>query len=149
VRVISVRQASPDVIGSTAPWDLWDASPPTLEIMGTKCIWSPPTSATSCHSTGHRWSFQGIPRPPNSIKWAGQRKRVGKEWEKRGRATTEGTGRNDRGGKGTGRYSFPRTEVPSYFSTAIAPVLEVAPAGQYANNLYLVPGIITRQHITT
>jgi len=28
-------------------------------------------------------------------------------------------------------------------------VLEVAPAGQYANNLHLVPGIITRQHITT
>jgi len=32
--------------GATAPWDPWDASPPTLEITGTKCIWSPPTFAT-------------------------------------------------------------------------------------------------------
>ena len=30
-------------------WDPWDASPPTLETMGAKCIWSPPTSATGCH----------------------------------------------------------------------------------------------------
>jgi len=33
-------------IGATALWDSWDASPPTLEIMGTKCIWSPPTFVT-------------------------------------------------------------------------------------------------------
>jgi len=32
--------------GATAPWDPWDASPPTLEITETKCIWSPPTFAT-------------------------------------------------------------------------------------------------------
>ena len=30
-------------IGATTPWDPWDASPPTLQKLGTKCIWSPPT----------------------------------------------------------------------------------------------------------
>jgi len=35
-----------NVIGT---WDSWDTSPPTLEIMGTKCIWLPPTFATGCN----------------------------------------------------------------------------------------------------
>ena len=29
------------VWGATALWDSWDASPPTCENLGTKCIWSP------------------------------------------------------------------------------------------------------------
>ena len=29
-------------IGATTIWDPWDASPPTLEDVGTKGIWSPP-----------------------------------------------------------------------------------------------------------
>ena len=37
-----------DVISATAVWDPWDASPPTLKIMGTECIWSPATSAVGC-----------------------------------------------------------------------------------------------------
>ena len=36
------------LISATALWDPWDASPPTLEITGTKCIWSPPTFAAGC-----------------------------------------------------------------------------------------------------
>ena len=35
-----------NVIGT---WDSWDMSPPSLEIMGTKCIWLPPTFATDCN----------------------------------------------------------------------------------------------------
>jgi len=34
---------------ATALWDSWDASPPTCENLGTKCIWSPPTLATFRH----------------------------------------------------------------------------------------------------
>jgi len=37
------------IVGTTALWDPWDASPSTLEITGTECIWSPPTFATGCH----------------------------------------------------------------------------------------------------
>ena len=33
-------------IGANTLRDPWDASPPTLQITGTKCIWSHPTSAT-------------------------------------------------------------------------------------------------------
>ena len=39
---------SPTAIGATALWDPYDASPPTSEIMGTECIWFPPTFATGC-----------------------------------------------------------------------------------------------------
>ena len=33
--------------GATALWDPMDASTPTLEIVGTKCIWCPPTFMTT------------------------------------------------------------------------------------------------------
>ena len=36
-------------IGATILWDPWDASPPSLEIMRTNCIWSPLAFATGCH----------------------------------------------------------------------------------------------------
>ena len=51
-------------IGATALWDPWDASPPTLEITGTKCIWSPPTSADGCRffCAGHRGKLIVLPR---------------------------------------------------------------------------------------
>jgi len=35
-------------IGATILWKSWDASPPTLEIVETKCIRSHPTFANSC-----------------------------------------------------------------------------------------------------
>ena len=37
-------------IGAATPWDPWDASRPTLvDIVETKCIWSPQAFATGCH----------------------------------------------------------------------------------------------------
>ena len=36
-------------IGTTALWDQWHASPPTLEKVGTKCTLVHPTFATGCH----------------------------------------------------------------------------------------------------
>jgi len=38
----------PIAIRATTLWNPWDASPPTLEIMETKCIWSP-NFVTGCY----------------------------------------------------------------------------------------------------
>ena len=70
---IPVSHPNPNVtIGATTLWDPWDASPPTLEIMGTNGIWSqvylgiwsPPTFPTGCHfSLCVVESLQSFPRP--------------------------------------------------------------------------------------
>ena len=73
---------------ATAIWDPWDASPPTLEIMGTKCIWSPPTFATACHFCWGIWELRAL--PPNLV--AGI-KRDGDDKRRR-----KGNGCNWRGG---------------------------------------------------
>jgi len=57
IRTLHTRYATPlnpGNINATTPWDPWDASfTPALEIVGTECIWFPPTSATCCH---FRWA---------------------------------------------------------------------------------------------
>jgi len=48
-------------IGATTLWDPWDASPPTLGNLGTKCIWSPPTFVTVIFfSLGSTHNFRGL-----------------------------------------------------------------------------------------
>jgi len=44
---------------ATTLWDPWDASPPTLENLGTKCIWSRPTFLTVTFSYGSTCDFRG------------------------------------------------------------------------------------------
>ena len=88
-------------IGATT---LWDASPPTSEITGTKCIWSPTISATGCR----------FMVPKNSLlNSRGEGKRGEENGWNMGGATT-GDGELDEGGKGRGSASTPR-EVPSNY----------------------------------
>jgi len=53
----SPQRVAAAAIGATAPWDQWDASPPTLEIMETKCIWSHLTFAT-IFFVNFRWALR-------------------------------------------------------------------------------------------
>jgi len=62
---------------SNHPEDPWDASPPTLEIMGI--IWSPPTFATGCHFS--------VPQTSRlNLSGEGNRIMEGTEWVKHGRS---------------------------------------------------------------
>jgi len=61
------------------PQTLDYASPPTFEIMGTKCIWCPATFATGCHFRLALWEAS----PDLLVKFKGRRKEeYGREWVK-------------------------------------------------------------------
>jgi len=62
------------MIGATTRWNPRDASPPTLEIIGTKCIWSPSaTFATGCHlPLGTLGNLQYIASPDILAKYKGR-----------------------------------------------------------------------------
>ena len=78
---------------ATAPWE---ASPPTLEIMGTKRPWSPPTFATCCHF--FLWAMREADLLAK-FKW-----RRKEEWVKHGWSNSGRRGR-DRREKGSGLVS--------------------------------------------
>jgi len=74
---------------------LRDASPPTTEITGNKCIWSPPTSATGFHYFGGQCGR----RPDLLAKLEGRRKeQQERKWMKQG-WSNNGRGERDGGGK--------------------------------------------------
>jgi len=106
-------------IGATILWDPWDASPPTLEIMRTNCIWSPPAFATGCHFVvvrccGKQTSLVKLSRGEKE-------RRVGKvmgETLKHAITINERRGR-DGGWKGRGS-AYTAREVPSNFSAVVA-----------------------------
>jgi len=50
-------------IGATSLCDPWDASPPAVEIVGTKNIWAPPTFTTGAGRC-HHGKLIALPRPP-------------------------------------------------------------------------------------
>jgi len=101
-------------IGATAPWDPWDASPPTFEVMalmGTK--WSHPTFATGCHFRWVLWEAYGA-CPDLIAKFKERRKEEeGREWVKHGWSTN---GRRGRDGAGKGRgTAFTHMRSPPTF----------------------------------
>jgi len=89
-----------------------DASRPTSEITGTKCIWSPTISATGCR----------FMVPKNSLLNSRGEGKSGEEngWNMGG--ATTGDGELDEGGKGGGSASTPR-EVPSNYTAVVAPMV--------------------------
>ena len=65
-----------------------DEPPPTVEITGIECIWSPPTLATGCHFRWALWEAYSA-SPDLHAKFKGRRKeQQGREWV-RGAITEE------------------------------------------------------------
>ena len=69
----------------SALWHPWDASPPTLEIMVTKCIWSPLTFAHGCHFVAvHCGKLTVLPQTSQlNLKWEERRVGMGETWMER------------------------------------------------------------------
>jgi len=54
-----LQEDSEPIIGTTTARDPWDASLPTLQIDGTKCIWSSSTIATGVGTGPADLTFSG------------------------------------------------------------------------------------------
>jgi len=102
------------IIGATGLRDPWDASPPTSEIWGTNCIWSPPSFVTGCHYFASR-TYQ--------LKLLGEKEcRVEKGMDIRGWSNNgrRGSGGAEKGRGITHHHHPPPPEVPCNFSTVVA-----------------------------
>ena len=100
--------AHPVGIRATTLWDPWDASPPTLEIVGTKCIFGPLQLLQP--AVIFRWALREayIVLPQTSLlNLRGRKDKWGREWVKH-RCSYNGRRGRGGGGKGTGSASVPR-----------------------------------------
>ena len=80
-------------IGATALWDQWVASPPTMEIVGTECIWSPPIFATGCRFRRSLWEAQCSTDLLAEFKGEGKKSREEDGWSNNGRRGRDGGGK--------------------------------------------------------
>ena len=80
------------ITGVNTLWDPRDASPPTLEITGTRCISSLQTFATGCHFfAGHcGGKYALIPQTSSlNLRGEGKKSRLGNGWSNNGRCYSE------------------------------------------------------------
>ena len=105
-------------IGATTIKNLWDASPPTVLIMGPSVFGFLQLLQLAVIFAGHCGKLTVLPQ--TSLLYSRGEGKKGREWLKLGRSSSVWWGR-DGGGKESGSASN-APEVPSNFTAVVAPV---------------------------